>query len=123
MGSQLTTAVLVTSILLLEASMTALTFYTFWTPLTDGLDPFTPEPLPPVLNSLFVVLAPVTGLGEQHIRSSNNQWLINRSDYNDSWLLLLENIVYSQIPLALISYYDGDIWGLLSCGGIKRMIV
>lgn len=67
-------SVLVAGILLLETLMTAFTFYTLWTPLTrtDGLEPFSPVPMVPGLIWLFVALAPITGLGEQHIGSNSS---------------------------------------------------
>ena len=70
MGPRLTLMVLVTCILVLEISMTALTFYTFWAPLTSGSGPHTLEPIPPKFTWLFVALAPITGLGEQYINSN-----------------------------------------------------
>ena len=70
MGPQLTLTVLVICILVLEISMTALTFYTFWTPLTSGSDPHTLEPISSKFTWLFVALAPITGLGEQYINSN-----------------------------------------------------
>lgn len=37
------------------------------------------------------------------------QWLIERSDYIDTRLLLLANIIPSQIPSNITSYYDGNV--------------
>ena len=44
------------------------------------------------------------------------QWLIaEKSNHIDSWLLLLENIKHSKIPLDPTYYYDGNDWYPLSC--------
>ena len=43
------------------------------------------------------------------------QLIIEKSDHINSWVLLLENIKHSKIPLDPTSYHDGNDWDTLSC--------
>jgi len=99
----------VTTVLLLETLLTGIVFAGFLVSSTQLLSIIAPS----ILVAAPIVLAPITGLGEQRV-GSDRLWLIERSDYIDSWFLLLEDNIPSKIPPGFISYYDGNIRDLPS---------
>ena len=97
-------------VLLLETLMTVLVFYGFWVSSpTATTQEFSITIGSGTVVSLSLILAPITGLGEQQICQDIRR-LTNISDYTNSWILLLANIVPSKILLDPISYYDGNYW-------------
>lgn len=101
-------------VLLLETLMTVLVFYGFWvSSSTATTQEFSITIGSGTVVSLSLILAPITGLGEQQICEDIRR-LTNRSDYTGSWILLLANIVPSKILPDPISYYDGNVLDLES---------
>ncbi|KAF8550659.1 hypothetical protein OG21DRAFT_387555 [Imleria badia] len=93
---------LVTSILVLETSMTALTFYTFWTPLTVGSDLSSSAPMAPQLIYTFQALAPITGLEVTTLTHGFYCWRI--SFIRKSRLLSFPIMMVSLLQLTSVIY-------------------